>query len=150
MLEQNLPLFSNSHILISKEVMFGVKFLSTSYGFLFIALLEKVLHKFYLTVVLLLFGLFLVVSTLIFIWKKTPEFCNYFKFSQFLFPFSMLGRFPETIFVHLLPVLLLKCFTCMFFLIWVSPPDLDLLFHTELYDFLSAKIYFVPMGLWLV
>lgn len=40
LLEQNLPLFSNSQVLISKEIMFGVKFLNTSYGFLFNALLE--------------------------------------------------------------------------------------------------------------
>lgn len=107
MLEQNLPLFSNSHILISKEVMFGVKFLNTSYGFLFIALLEKVLYKFCLTVILLLFGLFLVVSTFIFIWKKPLNSVITSNLVNFYFPFQCLAGF-----------LRLYLFACYLFCFW--------------------------------
>lgn len=126
------------------KVIFGVNLPKKNYG-LFITLLGKVLYKSYLTVSVLLFRLSLAVSTLIFILKLSFEITSQ---CPLLLHFSMFGIFPETIFFHLLPVPLLKCFTCLFFLSSsVSPPDLDLLFHTELFDFVSAKICFIPVGL---
>lgn len=75
------------------------------------------------------------------------EFCNYFALCPLLLHFSMLGSFPETVFVHLLPVQLLKCFSCVFFLISsVSPPDLDLFFHIELFDFSLLRFVLFQWG----
>lgn len=88
-------------------------------------------------------------STLIFI--PPIQFCHYFVSTILclsLLHFSVLGRFSESIFVHLLSVSLLTCLGCVFLLICtVSAVDLDLLFHSNLFDFLSVKIYFILVGL---
>lgn len=95
--------------------MFGVKFLKLNYGHLFIALLYEILLQ------VLPYSPAPLIQTVSgsfnINFHPEIEFCNYFALCPLLLHFSMLGSFPETIFVHLLPVPLLKCFTCIFFLI---------------------------------
>lgn len=122
--------------------MFGGKFLNVKDGCLFISLLDEVLYKSWLTVLLLVFKLCLAISTLIFIPRLIfviiPCGVHFYYTSQCLAVFLML---------YLSTCYLFCCWNVLlvyFFLISsVPPPFLDLLFHTELFDFLSAKVCFI-------